>query len=105
MHQIGVLREHPLSHYFVSQEPLCIIKLFVKFAHRFIFFKRDFTPQGFRTYLISVRPHVLSKLLYIHSYGIAPGTPLGGCNPPHPASIATPTPMLRTKRPKSKLFT
>src|SRR5580692_2874282 len=36
--------------------------------------------------------------------GVAPGAPIGGCDPPHPASIAAATQLVSALRLKSKLL-
>jgi hypothetical protein len=40
------------------------------------------------------RGGVFSSVIYRPTRGIAPGAPIGGCDPPHPASIAAATQLL-----------
>jgi hypothetical protein len=40
----------------------------------------------------------------VKAWGIAPGVPIGGCDPPHPASNAPAALMLNAARPNAKLF-
>jgi len=51
-----------------------------------------------------VNSKVFECFLWSGTCGTAPGAPIGGCDPPHAASIAAAAQMHNAQRPKSKFF-